>query len=312
MSFATLALVIPANLNHRTQLAYIHPRLLSSLVLIDPVIHDATSPSNLIRPESNVARFSTFRRDLWPSRAQAVASFKRNKFYQTWDPRVLDLWLEYGLRELSTAHYPDDAADSQEADDSNIPRGVGKPVTLMTSKSQELFMFVRPNFEGKDANGNITSNSQTHPDLDPSTIDIYPFYRPEPAAVFKNLPHLRPSALYIFGGTSDLSRPESRKQKLDITGTGVGGSGGVKAGRVSEIVLEGIGHLVPMIAPKDCGYWSADFLARDLERWRKDEEEFKRGWETTSKMEKMTISEEWKRHIGGDPKIKSPTSPPKL
>jgi len=290
-------------------LAHIHPRLLSSLVLIDPVIHDATSKSNNTRPDSSFARSSTFRRDLWPSRAQAAVSFKRNKFYQTWDPRVLDLWLEYGLRELPTAIYPEDAVYSPESEDSESNRAEGSPVTLTTTKANEVHMFLRPNFNGQSAKGENIVDSRTQPDIDLSTSDTFPFYRPEPPAVFKKLPHLRPSTLYLFGDKSELSQPESRLRKLEITGTGVGGSGGVKAGRVREVVLEGVGHLIPMIAPKDSGFWTADFLASDLKRWRKEEDDFKREWEAKSKLEKMTISEEWKKNIGGDPRIRSP---PKL
>ena len=302
--FPRLYSIEPIN-KFRTQLAYIHPRLLSSLVLIDPVIHDANSEEIKFKLESSFARSSTFRRDIWPSRSQAEASFKRHKAYQTWDPRVLDLWTEHGLRELPTALYPDDATYSQDSDQSDTPTREGPPVTLTTTKAQEVLMYIRPNYEGKDANGNLIANRQTHPDIDLSTTEIYPFYRPEPPAVFKSLSHLRPSTLYLFGGMSGLSTPAARKQKLDVTGTGAGGSGGVEEGRVKEVVIEGVGHLIPMVAPKDTASHSADFLAHDLERWRKEEEGFKRDWEAKSRMERMSISEEWKKRIGGDPRVRS-------
>ena len=76
---------------------------------------------------------STHRRDLWPSRAEAAAKYKSNKFYQSWDPRVLDLWIQHGLRQLPTEIHP---ATAGPGDD---PR-----VTLTTSKHQELFTFLRP------------------------------------------------------------------------------------------------------------------------------------------------------------------------
>ena len=288
-----------------TQLSYIHPRLLSSLILIDPVIHGARSPFNRSNSTTKFARSSTFRRDVWPSRAQAATSFKKSEFYRIWDPRVFDLWIKHGLRDLPTAIYPEHP-DPQELNLQKISNGEGPPVTLATTKAQEVHMFLRPNFEGKDKDGNITVNPRTHPDIDLSTTEIYPFYRPETSAVYKNLPHLRPSTLYLFGGTSELSQPESRKQKLDITGTGVGGNGGLKAGRVKEVVVEGVGHLVPMIAPKVCGLSSADFLVQDLKRWRTEEEEFRKENVDKSKLERMAISEEWKKHIGGDPKLKPP------
>ncbi|KAL6718019.1 hypothetical protein ACLMJK_004104 [Lecanora helva] len=292
--------------DRRTQLAYIHPRLLSSLVLVDPVIHDAGPTTSKLRTTSNFARSSTFRRDIWSSRTKAAASFQKHPAYQTWDPRVLDLWIEYGLRQLPTALYPEDPSYSQESDQSEGLSTEGPSVTLTTTKAQEVLAYLRPNFDGKDSNGNLVANRRTHPDIDLSTTELYPFYRPEPPTVFKNLPHLRPSTLYLFGDTSELSFPAARKQKLDVTGTGVGGSGGVKEGRVKEVVLDGVGHLIPMVAPKDSALATADFLASDLERWRKDEEEFRKEWQAKSKLERTSISEEYKRQIGGDPKVKSP------
>ena len=234
-----------------------------------------------------------------------MASFKKQKAYQTWDPRVLGLWTEYSLRELPTALYPEDITYSQDSDESETSMKEGPPVTLITTKPQEVLMYIRPNYEGKDAKGNVVVNRQTHPDIDLSTTETYPFYRPEPPAVFKKLSHLRPSTLYLFGDKSELSSPAARRQKLDITGVGVGGNGGVKEGRVKEVVFEGIGHLIPMVAPRDSALQSADFLAHDLKRWRKEEEEFKRGWEAKSKVERMSISEEWKRNVGGDPRARS-------
>jgi len=216
---------------------------------------------------------------------------------------VLDLWTKHGLRKLPTAIYPGDSKVSDISKDSD---DVGEgPVTLATTKHQEVFMFLRPNFDGKDANGKMVVNRQTHPDIDLNTTEAYPFYAPVPPAVFKNLPYLRPSALYIFGGTSDISTPDLRKQKVARTGTGVGGSGGSKEGRVKEVVVEEVGHLVPMIAPQKSADAAADFLSNDLKRWRKEEEEWRRQWESKERLEKMTVNERWKKNIGGDPRAKS-------
>ena len=132
--------------------------------------------------------------------------------------------------------------------------------------------------------GKLIRNMKTHPDLDLDTTDIYPFYRPEPSAIYKTLPQLRPHVLYVFGGTSEVSQPFSRKQKLETTGTGPGGSGGVEAGSVHEFVLDNVGHLVPMIAPKACALRSAEFLTNHLGQWIREEENFRKIWE--SKREK--------------------------
>jgi hypothetical protein len=49
---------------------------------------------------------STYRPDLWPSRKAAEAAFRKNKFFQSWDSRVLDKYIQFGLREVPTALYP--------------------------------------------------------------------------------------------------------------------------------------------------------------------------------------------------------------
>ena len=94
--------------NNLVNLSIMHPRLFTSLILIDPVIARTPSAQGNFAP----ARLSAKRRDRWPSREAAAASFKRSKFYQTWDPRVLDLWIKYGLRNLPTLVYPIYPADT--------------------------------------------------------------------------------------------------------------------------------------------------------------------------------------------------------
>ena len=280
-------------------LAYIHPRLLTSLILIDPtILNTYTAP-----PPPGTSRFShvqasTFRRDNWPSRTEAASSIKKSKFYQSWDPRVLDLWIRYGLRSLPTAIYPgnQDSSDDSDSDDSSV--------TLTTTKHQEVFTFLRPRFDCMDAN-QLLVNRRTHPDLDVGDAGMDLFYRPEPKIVFNDLPRLRPSTLYIFGGQSQFSTPDLRKQKLERTGTGVGGSGGTEADQVREVVLEGVGHLVPMEAVARCAAAAGEWLTSELKRWRGEEAEFKREWDGNERRAKFTVSEEWKKNIGGDPRRKS-------
>lgn len=284
--------------NHLVRLAYIHPRLITSLVLIDPVIQSAfPAAPDYTRFASPKA--SAFRRDHWPSRAEAASSFKRSRFYQSWDPRVLDLWIKYGLRSLPTAIYP------KEHDGSNRSENDSSPVSLTTTKHQEVFTFLRPNFDGVDANGKLIVNHRTHPDLDPAGPDTHPFYRPEAPAALNDLPRLRPGTLYIFGGKSELSTPDLRKQKLERTGTGVGGSGGAEADRVREVLFEDVGHLIPMEAVARCAAAAGEWLTGDIKRWRGEEAEFEREWEAKERRAKYTITEEWKKNLGGDPRRKS-------
>ncbi|EXJ85030.1 hypothetical protein A1O3_05705 [Capronia epimyces CBS 606.96] len=274
--------------NHLVNLAYIHPRLLTTLILIDPVIQLYSS----IQPEvgPNPARLSTFRRDVWPSREEAARSFKSSKFYQAWDPRVLDRWVQYGLRDLPTLLHPGE------------PNQEGPPkVTLTTPLHQEVFTFLRPNFEGYGHNGKPV-NRKTHADLNPSIPLTYPFYRSEAPQAFFRLEELRPSVLYVFGGKSDVGTPENCKAKMEHTGIGVGGSGGAPAGRVKSVLFEDVGHFIAMEAVDRTAEHASAWLASELKIWKEDEDEHNRTWHAKSLVEKQTVDETWKTMIGGPPR----------
>ncbi|RDA93536.1 hypothetical protein CP533_3970 [Ophiocordyceps camponoti-saundersi (nom. inval.)] len=251
-----------------------HPRLLDALVLIDPVIQ-------LGDGSKSPAILSTKRRDIWPSKEAATAKFKESEFYKSWDERVLERWIEYGLRPLPTELHPAQGQDDER-------------VTLTTTKHQELFTFLRPTYLGKPT-----------PDLDPDQakeMTKYPFYRPEPAYVYKHLPNLRPSTLYVFGEHSDMSTPELREEKMALTGTGVGGSGGQVEGRVQQITL-GCGHLVPMEKVEECALAITDFLDDELARQRREGLARQEDLANKSRAEQIQIDERWARWLKPDEKL---------
>ncbi|KAJ6444974.1 ISWI chromatin-remodeling complex ATPase ISW2 [Purpureocillium lavendulum] len=257
-------------------LSLAHPRLLRSLVLLDPVIQ---VPNGSIAP----AVSSTSRRDMWPSKDAAESRFRGSKFFQSWDPRVLDRWVKYGLRRAPTELHPSKGAGEDER------------VTLTTTKHQELFTFLRPTYRGVPG--------EEYKDKDPIADEEhpgYPFYRPEPLQVYSRLPELRPSVLYVFGDKSELSPSVQRQAKMSRTGTGVGGSGGAAAaGRVKEVVLD-CGHLVPMEKVAECADAIVPFLRDELERWRREKVEFERYWNKKSRAQQTTIDEGWAEKVKPD------------
>ncbi|KAF5653143.1 host-specific AK-toxin Akt2 [Fusarium sp. NRRL 25303] len=260
------------------QLALWHPRLLDSLVLIDPIIQ-------IPNPSISLAGLSTKRRDIWPSKEDAVARFKNSKFFQSWDPRVLDLWIKHGLRDVPTELYPKEEGS-----------GPDERVTLTTSKHQELFSFVRPTYLARDW--------ELFNDQDPGQnkdCPEYPFHRPEPPKIFRHLPELRPSTLFVFGKQSEFSSPERRQEKMLTTGTGVGGSGGAAAGRVQGEILD-CGHLIPMEKVSECADVISLFVGKEIRRWRDQQESFKKYRESMSRREQITIDERWEEKVklGGE------------
>jgi hypothetical protein len=111
--------------------------------------------------------------------------------------------------------------------------------------------------------------------------------------------------LYIFGSESDSSSPEARKAKMDLTGAGPGGSGGAKEGRVEEVLLEGIGHLVAMEASEKCADSSATWLGKELNLFEEEKKKYVE-WTKQSFKAKTTLTEEWQKRIGGP--LKRPKS----
>ncbi|KAJ9142468.1 Alpha/beta-Hydrolase [Pleurostoma richardsiae] len=270
--------------NILVNLALFHPRVFTTLVLLDPVIFPSVMRPAPLTPESP-AHQSTFRRDFWPSRETAVDAFTKNKFFQSWDARVLAAWMAFGIRNVPTKLHPDQT----------------EGFTLSTTKHQEVFTFQRPLYQVDPHSSRVYVERSKLPDLDPATpaeLDpaMAPSYRPEGPLTFSRLRHLRPSVLYVFGGRSDISGPEQRRQKMDTTGTGVGGSGGTACGRVKEVVLEAAGHLVAMEAPGTCADHAATWIGRELVNWREEEEEHN-AWCRKELLDKQTLDAVWVEHV---------------
>jgi pimeloyl-ACP methyl ester carboxylesterase len=280
-----------------------HPRLFASLVLIDPVIETGSTLASEASDTSSkfgIAAASTYRRDVWPSREEAAKSFAKSPFYQKWDKRVLDRWIQYGLRDLPTLLYPEKTVSGS------------KPVTLTTSKHQEVWTFLRPNYEGHGVGGVAPRNRFTIPDVDPSSPIIAPFYRPESLATFIRLPQLRPPTFYLLGGDSTVSAAGRAMDKVEATGTGVGGSGGMAENKVGCVVLPGIGHLVPMEVVDRTAEEIAKWLQQVLNIWFTEEEAFKKSRDNQDRIDNIKVNKDWLNNIGKPPGANKPKKDTKL
>ncbi|KAI0450940.1 Alpha/beta hydrolase family-domain-containing protein [Xylaria acuta] len=309
--------------NILTHLALLHPRLLTSLVLLDPTIValDASRPGGA---GAAPAKASTFRRDVWPSRQDAIESFRRSPFYRAWDPRVLASWNQHALRELPTPLYPElptstsaAASASKSGSTSSDPNKPTSPgATLRTTKHQELFTFLRPLYPHMATDPSTSPPTYTisrsgAPDCDPSlasqTSDaarVFPFYRSEGGVVSNALPAVRPSVLFVHGSTSEVSEPDVRAARLATCGVGMGGSGGAGAGRVAEVLMEGKGHLFPMEVPGETARHAARWIAAEMARWRDEQAQYE-AWARLPMRQKTTLSQDFIDKIGR-PKAQQP------
>lgn len=94
-----------------------------------------------------------------------------------------------------------------------------------------------------------------------------------------------------------MSGPSDRKKKMDATGISVGGSGGAKVGRVSEVTLEGIGHLVAMEASEKCADAITNWVGPEVRRFKEERQKYVE-WTKRNIKDKTTLSEEWQKRMG--------------
>ncbi|KAL9614062.1 MAG: hypothetical protein Q9167_001416 [Letrouitia subvulpina] len=252
-------------------LAFIHPRLFASLVLIDPAVYGDGSAEG-----AKILMYASLKPDLWKSRREVEAWVRHNPFYKAWDPRVVDRLLHFGVRDTPSFLHS------------------GKGATFTTPKHQEAFFVARPNFQQIGENGEPASLADrlTHPDLDPSARYQPYFYRAEPREGYSLLPFLRPPILFVTGKRTTFTTPEQRQLTLDVAGTGPGGSGGASMGQVSEVVLNG-GHLLPFENVRETAHAIAQYLDKQVQAWQAREQAWAGQWDQKSTSERQTLDDEW-------------------
>lgn len=80
-----------------------------SMVLIEPAIISKNLLANDLAMQKVVAqlsRSSGSRRDIWPSIADAKSWMAQKSPWKSWDSRILDIYVQFGMRPLPTRIYP--------------------------------------------------------------------------------------------------------------------------------------------------------------------------------------------------------------
>lgn len=221
----------------------------------------------------------TLRRDdIWPNRQAALRASRA--LTVDWDPRCIARMGQFAFCELPTRLYPDVETEKKRLSTAETP------ITLATTKYQDVLGQIRENFSARDAAGRVTINRETHADLDPLAAFI-PMYRPEPTSTFLRLPTLHPSCLWVLGGATYL-RIDEMREGIKMCGTGVGGSGGGE--RVREVTVPGCGHLMPFQEVKKVAEPCVAWLEEEMERFRHSE----RRWEEQREAkDHLVLGEAW-------------------
>lgn len=247
--------------NNLINLSLMHPRLFSALILLDPGVHPVHRNPQIIY----TAQLSVGRRTNWPSRSEAMSAFKKSKMIQSWEPRVFESWMRYGIRDVP---------------------GENGAVELVTTRDQEMFTFVR--FDRSRIEQDVTSTDAKYLEQ----IDTEPYFARASANVsFYNLRKLQPSTLFVHGGDSAVSPPSVRKARIDATLAGRARNDGELSRGVDEVLLDGIGHLIPMLVPRETAAAIAGWLPDELRRVQQAEDEDLKAWKGLAPEARSRMSE---------------------
>lgn len=222
-----------------------------------------------------MALLSSLRRENWDSRAKAEGSLIKAPLFKNMDPRALNAFFKYGLRDVENGR-----------------------VSLSTPKAQESWSYVRSKFhplpEDADTAESRARERVLTPDILPfSEASDQTFARGENIQIFESLGHLRPRVLLIYGSDSTFNSEQARKGLLGRIGTSRGGNGGAADGGAEMKVIDKGSHFVAFDRPAQTAAEMSGWLEKEMARWEK-EANF---WSTVdtgkSKNDQKDLSERW-------------------
>lgn len=223
---------------------------------------------------------ATLRKDRWPSREAAAEDFKSQRLYRSWDRRVVDLLATHGVRDSPHPSSKEDRTVILTTLTAHEALGVAVPAygpwtdATKDSPAAALITFKRNRRQQPLLASGLPHNPRSA------------FSRPEVMlACTQYLPFLSPPTFYIYG--SKALGKEMHADHLELTGTGVGGNGGVKEGAVTSVEIEGAGHFVAFERVEEMAKNLSEHIASSAQRWKAEDEverEYWRGKEGSSKV----------------------------
>lgn len=204
---------------------------------------------------------ATKKRDRFDNHEIACKQYEQAPVLKAWDPRVLQKYKQHGFRKLPTVLHPERSSDSKE-------------VALLTPGPIELHTQSRATVD-VDIDPDSRIFRLHYPDFSPDLKYQWPYYQAAPSTAGKYLPHLRPRTLFLYGNKGSVVRPEWQKDNLEHTGTGSGGSGGMKLDCVKSDVVTG-GHFFPFENPTGTAEKLSQWLVDERKVWAEENDELRK------------------------------------
>ena len=262
--------------NQLVYLSHWHPRLFDSLVFVEPGM-DCHFGKGIVVPWSYQW---LKRKDSWQTREDAERDLIKLHAAKSWDPRVVRRLTRYGI---------------YERDDTSK-----KEWSATTPKEQIVTLIARCNPEkfgvGPGGLENLTLEQRGKvPDVDPEAwTSSGGFYRTELKGAWDLLAHVRPWVLYVNGDNSPFfGRPTTRDERAKITGTGVGGNGGLRLGAVEqEIIKDGTHTLVFEQQMCEVADVVSKWLGKEVKRWQDGSKRRMQEWQSKTVAQRQMVPKE--------------------
>ncbi|KAJ5734326.1 hypothetical protein N7493_003112 [Penicillium malachiteum] len=253
-----------------------HPSLFHSFAFIEPGIDPNYGERVLAKWVSQALQ----QNDFWDTREEAEKALVKSQMAYSWGKKTLARLKYYGIYLVKTQ--------------------TGLKWTFTTPKNQIASVVLRhiPKsvHVSSDNLANLTvAQRALVPDLDPKIALQGSFYRPEFQDSWEMLPKMRPWVLYINGTSSPhFGDPSTRDLRAQITGTGVGGNGGMKLGAVQQVIIEGAGHDMPFDDNfEQISTHIVDWFLKESRRWDDGAGRRLRDWRADCAEEKGKVSKDY-------------------
>ncbi|KAJ5657935.1 uncharacterized protein N7484_001584 [Penicillium longicatenatum] len=254
-----------------------HPTLFHSFAFVEPGIDPNYGREMGIQWVYQMLQ----RKESWPTREEAEIRGVKAQGAGAWGEKVRSRLKVYGVVQTGT----------------NSEAGSW---ALTTPKNQIASLVFRhnPGNVGLEPGGldEVTlAQREIVPDSNPADRYEGPFYRPEMRLGWDLLPGMRPWVLYVNGGKSPLfGNPVVREQRARITGTGVGGNGGMRLGAVRQVVIEDGEHTMPFDRNlNNLADHVGNWLVTESQRWTDGPKRRRVEWQAKSLKEKQSVSKEF-------------------